>query len=130
MHGQALAGLGLLAAFVTPLAVRSAEPNPWALFLFLMVAWLSTNLASRFRGWIIVPTLANVGLSFWSMIYIIDTNSGTWPAALAVSAMILGTAFLWPGSHADADVPSKRTLRNRAALQKRAEQAATERGEE
>ena len=42
--------------------------------------------------------------------------------------MIAGTAFVWPGSQADADVPSKITLRIRAAQQKRAEQAAEANG--
>ena len=108
MHGQTLAGLGLLAAFATPLAVRSAEPNPWALFLFLVVAWVSTNLAARFRGWKLVPMMANLGLSFWCILYVLDTSSGTWPVTFATLCMVLGTAFLWPGALADADVPPKK----------------------
>ncbi|TIT44990.1 MAG: DUF2339 domain-containing protein, partial [Mesorhizobium sp.] len=32
IHGQALAGVGLLGAVVTPMLVASQAPNPWALF--------------------------------------------------------------------------------------------------
>ncbi|TIQ54477.1 MAG: DUF2339 domain-containing protein, partial [Mesorhizobium sp.] len=32
VHGQALAGIGLLGAVVTPMLVASQAPNPWALF--------------------------------------------------------------------------------------------------
>ena len=38
LHGQALAGLGLLASLITPALVSSESPSPWSLFGFLAVA--------------------------------------------------------------------------------------------
>ena len=35
LHGPALAGLGLVGAFVTPLIVSTETPNYWALYLYL-----------------------------------------------------------------------------------------------
>jgi uncharacterized membrane protein len=105
MHGQALAGLGLLAAFVTPLLVRSTEPNAWALFTFLTIAWFATTLACRIREWKIVAMLANLGLAFWAIAFLVGVHDGVWPITLAVLVMIAGTAFIWPGSDTDVDIP-------------------------
>ena len=109
LHGQALAGLGMLAAFATPVLVHSDQPNAWGLFVFLGVAWMATTLASRLRDWKIVPMLANLGLAFWSIVYLFDLNDGVWPVTFAMLIMILGTAFIWPGSRADDDVPEPRS---------------------
>src|SRR5690606_33889061 len=37
VHGQTLAGLGLLGSLATPVLVASNAPNPWALFGFLAI---------------------------------------------------------------------------------------------
>ncbi len=37
LHGPALAGLGLVGAFLTPLIVSTEEPSYWALYLYLAV---------------------------------------------------------------------------------------------
>src|SRR5215216_3096830 len=37
LHGPALAGLGLVGAYVTPLLVSTTEPSFWALYLYLAV---------------------------------------------------------------------------------------------
>ena len=37
LHGPALAALGLVGAFVTPLLVASTAPNYWALYIYLAV---------------------------------------------------------------------------------------------
>lgn len=70
LHGQALAGLGLLASLITPALVSSNEPRPWVLFGFLAIVWLATLLASRLRRWTVVPTLANVGIGLWGLVYV------------------------------------------------------------
>src|SRR5436190_358612 len=37
IHGPGLAGLGLIGAYVTPMLVSSAQPNYWALYVYLAV---------------------------------------------------------------------------------------------
>ncbi len=97
LHGQALAGLGLLASLLTPLFVSSAEPSPWVLFGFLSIAWLATLAASRFRRWTVVPTLANAGLGLWGLAYVaLATPFEAPPVAFALLVMIAGVGLVWP----------------------------------
>lgn len=103
LHGQALAGLGLLASLVTPALVSSESPSPWSLFAFLGVAWVATLLAARIRRWTVVPSAANIGLCLWALAYIAaSTPFETRPVTLIMLVMIAGIAFIWPGRVADA----------------------------
>lgn len=98
LHGQALAGLGLLASLLTPLFVSSGEPRPWVLFGFLAVAWLATLAASRLRRWRAVPTLANAGLGLWGLAYVaLATPFEAPPVTFALLVMVAGVALIWPG---------------------------------
>ncbi|OCP16576.1 MULTISPECIES: DUF2339 domain-containing protein [unclassified Ensifer] len=108
LHGQALAGLGLLASLITPLLVSSDEPRPWVLFGFLSVVWLATLLASRLRRWMVVPTLANVGIGLWGLAYVTAVSPfDALPVAFALLVMILGVGLVWPGA-ADTEMPDER----------------------
>ncbi|MDE1159219.1 MAG: DUF2339 domain-containing protein [Neorhizobium sp.] len=99
LHGQALAGLGLLGSLATPALVASSDPNISGLFAFLALTFAAVCAASRLRGWTIVPALANLGIGFWSLFYLaVTTDIDPVPPALALIVMIGGTAFLWPGS--------------------------------
>jgi uncharacterized membrane protein len=100
LHGQALAGLGLLGSLVTPVLVTTSEPNPNALFLFLTVTWVAVNAASRIRRWTTVPMLANIGNGLWALVYATGAPEGfdPTPAVLTLLVMIGATIFFWPGS--------------------------------
>ncbi len=112
LHGQALAGLGLLGSMVTPLLVASDEPDPWLLFGYLSIAWLATAAAARLRRWQVAPTLANVALGLWALLYLAAAEPlPTPPVTLALLVMLAGAALLWPGAggaagEADAGVPA------------------------
>lgn len=98
LHGQALAGLGLLGSLVTPLLVTTDAPNANALFLFLGITWLAVNAASRIRRWTVVPMLANIGTGLWVLVYAaIGTGFDPLPPTLTMLVMIAGTIVLWPG---------------------------------
>src|SRR4029450_10867946 len=51
LHGPALAGLGLIGAFVTPLIVATETPNYWALYLYLAVVTAAPPRRSP-HGWL------------------------------------------------------------------------------
>jgi uncharacterized membrane protein len=51
LHGPALAGLGIAAAFVTPLLVSSQKPDFWALYLYLAVVTAAAFGLARIRLW-------------------------------------------------------------------------------
>jgi uncharacterized membrane protein len=99
LHGQALAGLGLLASMATPLLVSTGEPKPWALFGFLTVSWLATLAASWLRRWQVVPAVANMALGLWAVLYLSEAlPADPLPATLSLLVLIGGIGFLWPGN--------------------------------
>jgi len=51
LHGPALAGLGLVGAYVTPLIVSTDQPNYWALYLYLAVVTAAAFALARVRLW-------------------------------------------------------------------------------
>lgn len=96
LHGQALAGLGLAGSMLTPLLISTPSPNLWTLFIYLTVAQVATSLASRLKGWLIVPAIAQALLGIWGLLALIDTSEIT-PIALSLIAMIAAWMLIWPG---------------------------------
>ncbi len=107
LHGQALAGLGLLASMVTPALVSTDEPSAWTLFGFLSVVWLATFAASRIRRWQVVPALANAGMALWAVLYLAGAeNVDVMPVLFALLVVVLGHGLIWPGDIAADDTPA------------------------
>lgn len=67
-HGPALAALGLLAAYVTPLLVSSTEPALFPLILYLAVVTASTYGVARLRLWRWLAISATVANILWSVL--------------------------------------------------------------
>ena len=51
VHGQALAGVGIVGSYVTPLLVSSEAPNQWALFGFIAIVLVAAAIIARLRDW-------------------------------------------------------------------------------
>jgi len=51
LHGPALAGLGLVGAYVTPIVVSTGQPNYWALYIYLAVVSAAALALARLRLW-------------------------------------------------------------------------------
>ena len=51
LHGPALAGLGIAAAFVTPVLVSSEKPDFWALYIYLAIVTAASFGLARTRLW-------------------------------------------------------------------------------
>src|SRR6201996_1429503 len=51
LHGPALAGLGVVAGFVTPILVSSDQPDYWALYVYLAVITAAAFALARIRLW-------------------------------------------------------------------------------
>jgi uncharacterized membrane protein len=60
LHGPALAGLGIAAAFVTPVLVSSQEPDYWSLYVYLAIVTAAAFALARIRlwRWLAVTTIA------------------------------------------------------------------------
>ena len=69
LHGPALAALGQVGAFVTPMLIASDTPNYWALYLYLAVVTAASFVLARARLW-------------------------RW---LAITAVAFGTLWMFPG---------------------------------
>jgi uncharacterized membrane protein len=51
LHGPALAGLGIAAAFATPILVSSQKPDFWALYVYLAIVTAAAFGLARIRLW-------------------------------------------------------------------------------
>ncbi len=103
LHGQALAGLGLLAAMITPALIGSDDPNASGLFTYLTIAWFATMAAARIRRWNAVPALANTMMMLWYLVFMAHVPPfGVWAMVLSVAAMMAGLALLWPAGDGEA----------------------------
>ncbi|MFD1746204.1 DUF2339 domain-containing protein [Rhizobium helianthi] len=128
LHGQALAGLGLVASLLTPILASSGNGNFYALFGYLSLVWLAATAAARIRRWRLLPSLANILLMFWvagswSAVYLTDDPAFLAPPTapgIALMIMIAGSGFLWPGAHfesaVDGSTPSQSLWRRARRL--------------
>ncbi|MBR0838729.1 DUF2339 domain-containing protein [Bradyrhizobium liaoningense] len=60
LHGPALAGLGVVGAFITPVLVSSDKPDYWALYIYLVIVTAASFGLARIRlwRWLAVTTIA------------------------------------------------------------------------
>src|SRR4029078_1517100 len=65
LHGPALAGLGLVGAYVTPILVSSQEPSYGALYLYLAVVTAAAFGLARMRLWRWLAVTAVVLNALW-----------------------------------------------------------------
>jgi uncharacterized membrane protein len=52
LHGPALAGLGVIGAFGTPLLVASDKPDYWALYIYIAIVTAAAFALARARLWL------------------------------------------------------------------------------
>ncbi len=77
LHGQALAGLGLLGSYVTPVLVASEAPSAWTLFLYLAVVQVAAIAIAGQRRWRFLSTAAIIGAGLWSLVYLRNPLAST-----------------------------------------------------
>jgi uncharacterized membrane protein len=73
LHGPALAGLGVIGAYLAPMLVASTKPDFWSLYIYIAVVNAAAFALARFRMW-------------------------RW---LAIAAIVLGALWTLPGTQAD-----------------------------
>jgi hypothetical protein len=89
LHGPALAGLGIAAAFVTPVLVSSGKPDYWALYIYLAIVMAAAFSLARIRLWrwlalttIVFATLWTLpGLDAGDTVHSRRMRSMSWPAS-------------------------------------------------
>jgi uncharacterized membrane protein len=68
LHGPALAGLGLIGAFITPLIVSTETPNYWALYLYLAIVTGAGFALARAKMWRWLAIAAIAASVAWSIV--------------------------------------------------------------
>ena len=74
LHGPALAALGLVGAYVTPLLVASTAPNYWALYIYLAVVTAAAFALALARLWQWLALIAVAFGFFWLLPGIHDSG--------------------------------------------------------
>ena len=67
LHGQTLAGLGLVGAYLTPLLVASEHPDYWSLYIYLAVVTAAAFALARVRMWRRLAIAAVVFSAAWTL---------------------------------------------------------------
>jgi uncharacterized membrane protein len=67
LHGPALAGLGVVGAYLAPMLVASAEPDFWSLYIYIAVVNAAAFALARFRMWAWLAVAAVVLGALWTL---------------------------------------------------------------
>ncbi|MCO6389589.1 DUF2339 domain-containing protein [Aliihoeflea aestuarii] len=104
VHGQALAGLGLIGSYLTPMLVSSDAPNPWVLFVYLAIVLAATVSVASIRRWQILAATAYAGASLWSLAYLaamLEPSAG--PVAFLHLVGLTMIAAIWLRNVSDSE---------------------------
>ncbi|MER9939400.1 DUF2339 domain-containing protein [Mesorhizobium sp. M0088] len=108
VHGQALAGIGLVGAMVTPVLVASQAPSPWALFGYLAIVLAATGVIARMRDWKLLMAAAFFGTGGWTILYMTDAPGANLSAILFIDAVTLAVlALVWLARRDDETGPAR-----------------------
>ncbi|RUV13626.1 DUF2339 domain-containing protein [Mesorhizobium sp. M7A.T.Ca.TU.009.01.3.1] len=108
VHGQALAGIGLVGAMVTPVLVASQAPNPWALFGYLAIVLAATGVIARMRDWKLLVAAAFFGTGVWTILYMTEAPGANLSAILFIDAVTLAVlALVWLARRDDEPGPAR-----------------------
>jgi uncharacterized membrane protein len=116
LHGPALAGLGVVGAFATPILVSSGKPDFWALYIYLAIVTAAAFGLARIRlwRWLAVTTIAFALL--WTFPCLQCGPSMVGPHAFHVLAGFILAACWWCAASCSARPRTKaRSSRSRRA---------------
>ncbi len=82
LHGQGLAGLGLVAALTVPV-LTAGEPNLWAAAAYVPIVALLAHLFARARSWGRLALSATSGVVLWTMLLLLASPRSLAPTLLA-----------------------------------------------
>ena len=109
LHGPALAGLGLIGAFITPLIVSTEQPNYLALYIYLAVVTAAAFALARARLWRWLAISAVVASVLWTLPGLGDLDSlpeHVLHVAIGyiLSALLIVSGFLFGPASARGDI--------------------------
>jgi uncharacterized membrane protein len=107
LHGPALAALGLVGAYVTPLLVATGQANYWALYIYLAVVTAAAFALANYRLWLWLAVTALTFNAFWLLPGLSGAPATELPAhvfhiavGFALVVIFIVSGLLW-GPHAE-----------------------------
>ena len=100
LHGPALAGLGLIGAFVAPALVSSPTPNPWPVVVYLAVVAAAAYGLARLRRWLWLAASVVAGVTVWGLLLLMTPGAEDvvlWVPAAMIHTLVqlaLAAAFM------------------------------------
>jgi uncharacterized membrane protein len=102
LHGPALAGLGVIGAYLAPLLVSTAQPDYWALYIYIAVVTAASFALARVRLWRWLALAAVVLSGAWTLpgmvpgtIVAVGAHAFNALAGFALAAVFLVCGFLF-----------------------------------
>jgi uncharacterized membrane protein len=100
LHGPALAGLGVVGAFVTPVLVASDKPDYWALYVYIAIVTGAAFALARVRMWRWLATTTIAFGVLWSLVGmgqpgLLSPHAFSVMAGFALAAMLVVSGFLF-----------------------------------
>src|SRR5580698_7613538 len=119
LHGPVLAGLGVIGAYLAPMLVASAEPDYWALYIYIAVINAAAFALARLRLWYYIALAALVLGALWALpgidlngLSVVALNAHIFHATsgFALAAGFLVCGFLYGPPPASNEIDSFSTL--------------------
>lgn len=93
-NASAIALLGLLAGFATPLLLDAGEDRPWVLFSYVLLLDLGALWAARRQNWRAVELLSAIGTAFLYLAWFSDRFRGEKQVVAAVFAAVFYAVYV------------------------------------
>lgn len=90
LHGPAVAGLGLVASYATPVLVGGVPTSLWPLVLYLLPVAMAAYWLARLRSWLWLAVSAVVGAVVWGVLLVDRAIGSGGFDDIAVYVYILG----------------------------------------
>lgn len=98
-HGQLVAAVGLLGAFVTPALVQTEHPSLPGLFAYLLFVTATALAVVRYTAWIWLGWASTIAGAIWVSLAILgETGNEAWAPALFAPATAALNLTLLPGA--------------------------------
>ena len=94
LHGPALAGLGIVGAYLAPMLVASTEPDYWALYIYVAIVNAAAFAMARYRLWRWLALTALILGALWALPGIGDGPSNVTALGPHVFHAIAGFALV------------------------------------
>ncbi len=96
LHGPALAALGLIGSYATPVLIGGNDPNDWLLLSYLTIVTVACYFTFHLRSWswlaIAATALADLWGVFWLLIH--TSNLQPWPLLIFAVALVASAILL------------------------------------